>query len=137
LPKSYHLTLFSPPKPHYKVFWPSLICTNTWNIWEKLCLLKVRHYRRCFRSLVPGGSLHLQNPYWGQVTKTFWAFYVNSEDLTRDLVVPCWARAVALSAPPKGGSVNIIWNLPQLFEMQGASYHSQGYLVCQTKQHFR
>jgi hypothetical protein len=26
LPKSYHLTLFSPPKPHYKVFLPPLIC---------------------------------------------------------------------------------------------------------------
>jgi hypothetical protein len=51
---------------------------------------------------------------------------MNSEDLIRDPVVPCWAGAAAPSAPPKGGSVNImniIWNLPQLFEMQGASYH--------------
>jgi hypothetical protein len=95
LPKSYHLTIFSPPKPHYKVLRPSLICniyisislvssviffyflkefkyvstavsltltsgtiwesgflnrTSTWNTWEKLCLLKVKHYRRPFRS---------------------------------------------------------------------------------------
>jgi hypothetical protein len=101
LPKSYHLTLSSPPKLHYKVFQPSLICniqtdilgifsnflhflkefkyfsttvsetlasgtiwatgflnptvsclnrTSTWNISEKLCFLKVRHYRRPFRS---------------------------------------------------------------------------------------
>jgi hypothetical protein len=30
LPKSYHLTLFSPPKPHYKVFRPSLIYNISW-----------------------------------------------------------------------------------------------------------
>jgi hypothetical protein len=24
--------------------------TSTWNVWEKLCVLKVRHYRRYFRS---------------------------------------------------------------------------------------
>jgi hypothetical protein len=41
-------------------------------------------------------------------------------------VVSCWAGAAALSAPHKGGCVNImniIWKFPQLFQMQGASYH--------------
>jgi hypothetical protein len=57
---------------------------------------------------VPGGLLHLQDPFRGQVTKAIRAIYMNSEDLTRDLVVPCFAGAADPQLPPNGGSANIM-----------------------------
>jgi hypothetical protein len=121
--------------------------TATWNIWEKLCLLKVRHYRRSFRSFGAWRLITFTEPLLGAGSnKDFWAFYafyMNSEDLTRDLVVPCWAGAAAPSASTWWGLcehnehnmklASAIWKGRRLISLiVRPNTHSSKYKICFT-----